>query len=141
MNQSDSPSTVSPPPPPSGLGVRGRKFWRETVEKYDLSAPELQVLREVCRTMDDLDALASAIAADGATVLGSKGQAVVNPCLTEARGQRLALHRLIAALALPDEDGASMPTAGSIRAKRAAAARWRGHRTDTQKRAALKASS
>ncbi len=114
--------------PPAGLQNRGRKFWRDTVQTYDLSAAELSILVETCRTMDNLDLLALSIADDGAMVAGAAGQPVVNPALTEARGHRAILHRLVSALNLPDSEGESVPSVQSVRAKRAAAARWRGHR-------------
>lgn len=131
----------SRPAPPAGLAARGRRFWRETVEKYDLNAAEMLILQETCRTLDDLDRLADAIAADGVTVLGSAGQTVVNAALTEARGQRLALHRLVSALNLPDAEGEAVPSPQRIRAKRAAASRWRDHQTDAELRAALRTTS
>ena len=124
-------------PLPAGLGVRGRRFWRETASKYELSGPETELLTEVCRTLDDLDVLAAAVTAAGATVVGSQGQPVVNPALTEARGQRQALHRLLAALALPDDEDVALPSVQRLRASRAASARWQGHRGDVAKRAAL----
>jgi hypothetical protein len=117
-------------PAPKGLAARGRRFWRLTTERFDLSDGELEVLTEVCRTLDNLDRLDAAISRDGVTVAGSAGQTVVHPAVTEARGQRALLHRLVAALALPDEDGATVPTAGTLRAKRAASVRWAGHVKD-----------
>ena len=48
-------------------------------------------------------------------------------CFAEARGQRAVLHRLIAALQLPDVDGGSVPSGRSLRATAAAETRWRGH--------------
>lgn len=116
--------------PPAGLATRGRAYWHAVVADYDLSPSELAILIEACRTLDNLDQLAAAIARDGATVLGSAGQTVVHPALTEVRGQRLALHRLVSALALPDAEGQSVPTSGTLRAKRAASVRWSGHRKD-----------
>lgn len=116
--------------PPPGLASRGREFWTTTTGKFELSEQELSLLIEACRTMDDLDHLAAAIKRDGVMTTGSTGQSVVNPALTEARGQRLALHRILAALALPDEDGAAVKPARSIRAETAAKARWAGHRKD-----------
>lgn len=124
---------------PSDLAARGRKFWRETTSRFEQTGAEYEILKEVCRTLDDLDRLALAVAADGVMVTGSAGQQVVNPGLTESRGQRVVLHRLLAALSLPDEYGDVVPTAQTTRAKRAAAARWRGHQTDDEKRAALRA--
>lgn len=117
-------SSENRPRTPAGLGSRGGKFWRETVAEFDLSGAELHILQEACRTLDDLDRLAGMVETYGATVLGSQGQPVVNPALTEARGQRMALHRLVSALALPDDDGKVTPTAVSMAARKASQARW-----------------
>ncbi len=122
-------------PAPGSLDERGRAFWDETVGTYDLSPGELALLLEACRTMDNLDALASAITATGAMTTGSMGQQVVNAALTEARGQRLALHRLLSALALPDVEGASIPTAKSTTGRENVAARWKGHSSPRSLRA------
>ena len=109
---------------PAGLGARGARFWRASTGSFDFSEAEFHLLEEACRTLDDLDRLAEAVASDGAMTRGSAGQPVVHPALTEARGQRLALHRLLAALQLPDEDGATIPTSTSMRASTAARGRW-----------------
>lgn len=109
---------------PVGLASRGRRFWRSTITDYDLTAAELELLLEVCRTLDALDRLADSIATLGAMVPGSAGQMVINPAMTEARGQRGILHRLVSAMALPDPEGAAVPTVQSTRARKAAVARW-----------------
>lgn len=119
--------TTKTPRPPSGLGTRGRRYWREVLGAYELTDSELHLLTEACRTLDDLDRLAEAVERDGATVAGSTGQTVVHPALTEARGQRIVLHRLIAALSLPDAEGDVVPGARSAASQAANAARWRGH--------------
>lgn len=119
--------TRSKPRTPAGLAGRGARYWRTVVGDYDLSDSERELLLEVCRTLDNLDALATAVASDGATTRGAAGHVVVHPALTEARGQRALLHRLVAALGLPDDDGESVPTAHSQRGSAANAARWRGH--------------
>jgi len=121
---------------PADLASRGRKFWRETVGSFELTKAELEILREVCRTLDDLDRLAACVLADGAMATGSAGQPVVNPAVSEARGQRAVLHRLVAALALPDDEGAVLPSVQKLRAQKAAANRWAGHRTDVARRLA-----
>lgn len=112
------------PKPPTGLQARGRQFWSSTVAAYELTDSETALLHETCRTMDNLDSLAHAITTDGTMTTGSAGQPVMHPALTEARGQRAILHRLLAALALPDDDGKTITTATTTRAKTAAAARW-----------------
>lgn len=119
-------STKSTPPTPAGMGPRGRRFWRATLAEFELGDAERELLAECCRTLDDLDRLAAMVAEHGATVKGSTGQVVVNPALTEARGQRAILHRLVAALQLPDPDGKVTPAATSQRGKAAARARWSG---------------
>lgn len=120
-------SDVKIPKAPAGLGARGRKFWRSTLADFELSGAEQEILAEACRTLDDLDRLAGLVAEHGSMVIGSQGQPVLNPALTEARGQRLALHRLVAALQLPDADDEPIPTAVQMRGKKAAQTRWRGH--------------
>ena len=117
-------SSEKRPRTPPGLAARGRRFWRDTVAEFDLSGAELHLLQEACRTLDQLDALAAAVERDGSMVLGSQGQPVIHPAITEARGQRLALHRLVSALALPDDDGQTTPSAVSSAARKAAQARW-----------------
>ncbi len=119
------------PRAPAGLSSRGQRFWRDTLAEFDLTDAELAILTEACRTLDDLDRLAGAVAAHGVMVKGSAGQDVINPALTEARGQRAVLHRLLAALALPDPDGKTVPTTTSLNARRAAQSRWRGHQKET----------
>lgn len=125
------PKLVDDPAPssaPAGLAARGETFWLSTMAENVLTGAELELLTEVARTMDDLDMLAAAIVSGGATVTGSQGQQVINPALTEARGQRQVLHRLLAALALPDDDGAVLPSVEKLRARKAAASRWSDHR-------------
>jgi phage terminase small subunit len=122
---------------PAGLGVRGRAFWRETVADFELTRDVLAILLEVCRTLDNLDALAATISEMGTMVTGSQGQQVINPALTEARGQRQLLHRLVSAMGLPDEEGEALPSVQKIRASKAASMRWQGHRQDVARRVGM----
>lgn len=113
---------------PAGLGPRGSRFWSETVAEFVLDGGSSELLVEVCRTLDRLDDLAASIVSEGVTVLGSQGQPVLHPGLAESRSQSLALHRLLAGLALPAEDGgASVESTTTVRARKAATARWAGH--------------
>ena len=121
---------TTPPASPTGLAARGAAFWASTLEAYELSASETPLLLEACRTLDNLDALDVAIREHGAMVTGSMGQPVVNAALTEARGQRVILHRLLAALALPDVDGKTVGNARSAAAQAANASRWKGHTSE-----------
>jgi len=42
---------------PKGLAARGGAFWSSITTMFDLSAAELEILLEVCRTMGRLDEL------------------------------------------------------------------------------------
>lgn len=122
--------TTTKPRKPSGLGKRGAGFWDRTLKDYELTDSEVQLLTEACRTLDNLDALADALAHDGATVKGSMGQTVTHPALTESRGQRQVLHKLLAALALPDledETAATLATPRQVASQQGNTARWRDH--------------
>jgi hypothetical protein len=113
------------PPRPARLRARGRGFWDATTGKYDLTAGEVQLLAEVCRTLDECEALSRALAADGVTVEGSKGQTRAHPALGELRAARVVLSRLLAQLQLPDDDGQAIPSAAALRSRTAAGQRWR----------------
>lgn len=124
-----------PPSAPEGLGARGGAFWGWAVDAFDFDRQELELLAEACRQMDELEALAAAIAEHGPMVGGSQGQPRVNPALAEARNGRAALRRMLAALDLPEvpADGATGASAAaearaaeerSSRARAAAEARW-----------------
>ena len=105
---------------PDGLAERGAQFWASVTDGFELTGAESELLAEACRTLDDLDRLAEAITRDGAMATGAAGQPVVHPALTEARGQRLALHRLLAALQLEDD----IPDAVTLRNRQANRSRW-----------------
>lgn len=104
------------PPGPSDLEARGRRFWRRQVKDFQFAAAELELLTEICRTLDLCETLEDIVRAEGATALGHKGQPTAHPAARELRQQRLALGRLLAQLDLPDED--DIPSPASIRVAR-----------------------
>lgn len=102
---------------PDGLKARGRRFWDHVKATYELSDAEWEVLPEACRTIDIVEQLDRA----------ARGEEDIDRRLTlyrELRLQRQGLHRLLAALNLPDEDGETLPSAKTSRARKAADARW-----------------
>lgn len=116
--------TRSRPRPPSDLDARGRAFWRTTVATFELSDVELELLRECCRLLDECESLRTSVDTEGTTVKGSTGQPRVHPALGELRQHRLALGKLLAQLALPDDVGEQLPSPVQARARRAAESRW-----------------
>lgn len=97
---------------------------------FELSGPELEILAEAARTLDELDGLRDALTATGTTCTGSRGQTIVNPCLSEMRQARAELRRLLEVLSLPDPEqpsGKAVTGARSARAAKAARTRWDVH--------------
>jgi hypothetical protein len=91
--------------PPTGLRAPGRRLWLSVAERYVLTAAELEMLGQACRTCDELDRLERAVRGLAElTVQGSMGQPKPHPLLAEVRAHRLLLERLTTALCLPDED-------------------------------------
>lgn len=88
--------------PPTGLSTAARKLWTATTKDYDLAEHELALLEKACRTLDIVVDLESIVAAEGAVLTSPQG-AKAHPALVEARQQRLAFARLVAALRIPDD--------------------------------------
>jgi hypothetical protein len=89
--------------PPKDLQGPGRVLWRSILDEYDLSKPEMALLREASRTADELEVLRSTVLAAEVLITGSTGQPVVNKVYDELRKHREALTRLLAAIDLPVE--------------------------------------
>ncbi len=91
---------MTKPKVPTGTGPAGAKLWRAVLEEYDLEEHEVLLLREAVRTVDALDGLEKCVTEDGPLLSSSQGERA-HPALVEARQQRIALARLLAALRLP----------------------------------------
>ena len=111
--------------PPTGLRAPGRRLWVSIAEKYLLTAAELEMLAQACRTCDELDRLEKAVRALPSLVVeGSTGQPRSHPLLEELRRHRVLLERLTASLALPDDEEERGRTPSQRHAQKAANARW-----------------
>jgi hypothetical protein len=116
--------------PPSGLKAPGRRLWTAVAGLYILTASEVEMLRQACRTADELDRLERAVRAlPELTTTGSTGQLKPHPLLAEVRAHRQLLERLTTALNLPDDTEEVGTRASSRHARKAAKCRWR-KRTD-----------
>lgn len=113
----------SKPRAPAGLAAAGRVLWGRLVGEYEFSVGELMTVEQAARQADAVADLEAAVARDGVMVLGAAGQRRLNGAVTELRQARLALGRLLGALALPDDEDRPM-TAASLRAQKAAQTRW-----------------
>lgn len=88
------------PKPPPGTRAAGRRLWESVTCAYELDEHERALLVEAVRTVDLLTVLDASVRADGALVKSPQGVRA-NPAAVEARQQRIALARLLAALRLP----------------------------------------
>lgn len=91
------------PDDPADLGEAGLRLWRSVVDQYAFDEHELVLLREAVRTADLLVKLDQLIRADGPLIDSPQGRKA-HPAAVEARQQRIALARLMAALRLPSGD-------------------------------------
>jgi len=114
--------------PPSGLKASGKRLWLSVADRYVLTAAEVEMLGQACRTADELDRLERAVRAlPELTTAGSTGQIKPHPLFAEVRAHRLLLERLTGALNLPDEDQEVGLRPGQKHGRRAIQARWEGH--------------
>jgi hypothetical protein len=118
---------------PVELGKRGKAYYSQILEDYELEESEVQILLEAARTLDEVEALKGAVSEFGVMTKGSTGQAVVNPALAEMRQARAMFARLVHQLDLPDVeedelDESPAETAAqrdrTENARKAANARW-----------------
>src|SRR5215212_7785585 len=93
------------PRAPAGARAAGRRLWLSVVSEFDLEEHETALLVEAVRTVDLLHELEARATRDGAVIDSPQGLKA-HPAIVEARQQRIALARLLAALRLPaGEDG------------------------------------
>ncbi len=90
---------------PQGVGAAARRLWSSVVDDFDLEEHERALLVEAVRTVDLLERLDAEVRRDGPMVESPQGMKA-HPAAVEARQQRIALARLMAALRLPSgEEG------------------------------------
>lgn len=73
------------------------------------------------RQADDVATLEAQLVIEGTSVVGSTGQARLNPIFAELRQQRLALSKILADVRLPDE---GLGQSKNVTKQRAANSRW-----------------
>lgn len=89
--------------PPAGLRAAGRRLWASISSEYELDEHELALLVEIVRTVDLCEELEARVRADGSVIESPQGLKA-HPAAVEARQQRIALARLLAALRMPAGD-------------------------------------
>lgn len=119
----DTPAPPPPPVAPEGMGVHGKRLWRDVVEVFVLRPDELVVLASACFAEERVYGIREELAKMDILVRGSMGQLVANPLLTEVRAHEGHVAAMLAKLKL--RDVASGTAQGrSEGARTAAKARW-----------------
>lgn len=91
------------PKAPTGLKTRGKRTWGNVAGTYELRPDELDILEDICREIDMIDDLERGMKDQPLTVIGSQGQPVAHPIISELRQHRATKKSLWAALKLPDD--------------------------------------
>lgn len=125
----DDDSMIRPAPP--DLQAHGRTLWEETLEEYGLDPVEIELLHQLCQTVDELALLKSDLAKMGSIVTGHAGQPRANPLLAAIAAHRKLADQLSIALALPLPSEA-VGRRRSAQAKQAADSRWKRQRRHGQ---------
>jgi hypothetical protein len=89
--------------PPTGTREAGKRLWSSIVKDYEIEEHERVLLVEAVRTVDLLTDLEKLVRSEGAVIDSPQGRKA-HPAAVEARQQRIALARLLAALRLPAGD-------------------------------------
>lgn len=85
---------------PRKLGTAGTHLWDDVNAEFELSDPEQALLEQACRISDTIATLDKVVEDEGLTVASSQG-VKAHPLIVEARAQRLAFARVMAAVKIP----------------------------------------
>lgn len=103
------------------LGEVGQILFDTITADYEYDEDEMTIFYSICRTVDVMDRLESAIEEKGTWVRGANGAESLNPAIQELRMQRKDLVALWKSLGHLDQ---SEPMTTTARARKAARARW-----------------
>lgn len=92
------------PEAPKHLRADSRKWFSAVVNTYELTDAELRLLRLACEAWDRTQQAREALAKHGLVITDRYGQARPRPEVAIERDSRAAFARLVAQLALPDEE-------------------------------------
>lgn len=107
---------------PAHLAAKGRRFWSEVTQGFELRVDERRLLEDACREIDLIERLEDELRTGELLVEGSMGQSVASPLIQELRAHRAVLARLLGALKLPEEPNSAGERSAS--ARQAAMSRW-----------------
>lgn len=116
--------TAKPAPSPRDLKTAGTSLWRRLVREFEYNSAEMELLHQLCVTVDEIAAMRADLSEMGMITMGSKNQPVINPLLNALVAHRKLADQLVTALGLPVQ-GEAVGRRRSAQGKAAADARWR----------------
>lgn len=111
---------------PASLGEQGSALWLEITGGYSLRPDEVRMLVDACREADLVERLEIELRDSPLMVVGSQGQLVSSPLVSEVRQHRSVVASLLKSLKLPDSSVGDQQKSqlASDQARTAARARW-----------------
>jgi phage terminase small subunit len=86
---------------PSGLGQKGRRFWKKVVSEYELENHHLELLFQASRCLDDISDAETAVEAHGSRYFKDRyGQLKEHPACSDIKQLRGLFQRLIREIGL-----------------------------------------
>lgn len=101
------------PATPKGLSASTRRLWRAVTGSYELSAAELEVLRQACVSLDRADEAAGVLASEGLFTSDRYGTRRAHPATDLELRHRTLFARLIAQLGVKIPAVAPVPRRGA----------------------------
>jgi hypothetical protein len=106
MARPDRPHLVKDPPPPADLSDDAAELWCSTVETWDLTAPNRELLGAALRELDTYRECREILDEDGPVLTAPSGHRKPHPALAAAHAALRAYRQCLKALdlELPDPD-------------------------------------
>jgi hypothetical protein len=105
--------TVKVPVAPAGLSARAKKLWRDVLTVYELSAAEVELLRNALLALDTADAAATIVKREGVTVRDRYGSPKAHPATDVEARNRALFGRFVAQLGVKLAPGVAPPRRGA----------------------------
>lgn len=94
-------AAAKPPPPPRDLGAAGKSVWRRLTAEFTFHAAEIEILRQLATTADEIELMKAEMSDMGVIVAGSEKQPRLNPIIPALVSHKKLFDQLVMALALP----------------------------------------
>ena len=91
------------PRKPAGLDGSGLKFWNKVIEDFDLDHHEVELLAQLCKTLNRIDELDKIADREGLIIESPHGKKA-HPAAVESRQMRMVFNQLAKTLRFPGVD-------------------------------------